>query len=1444
MTSYQLLNVTTSHTITASFASYPDWIFPSNSLAFWIAADKLAANDGGRVGTWHDFSGHTGTMYQATLPSQPEFKTNVINGKPVVRFDGVRAMTNDALHADWPMSNTTVYVVFKAASPAQNYFYRAMPDDSANRFLTHLPWSGPTVYFDFGNTTAGRVQTAFDGGTDAHIWSMRSEYGVGQDLWRDAISKVSDISGISFNPAGKTFEIGTQVNGDIAEILIFNEALDFADNQRVGHYLQTKYGISGDYIDPHQVDLQMAIETDAFYPAPSVDQFTYTLTVTNIGPTNASGVAVSDPLPAGITYVSDDSGGDYNDTTGVWVIGGLAYQASTTLVLTVSQDAGTGDQVITNTATVSAAETDWEASNDSASVSHRANHESLTPGDYLRRMKITFPGYTKDETLTNFPALVKLDESLVGFRYRDFASGAGGDLRFAAADGLTALGYEVEEWNAGGTSYVWVKLRELAVGTHIWAYWGNASGATAPAYTTNGLAWNAGYEAVYHLAQSGTNVLDATANDYHGVTNNGVVQGSEGRISSGYEFDGTDDYVACDPRIFNSIPASFSVEWWLKPATAINWNQKMRAAGGEWNRWLFHANVSGSVSVGTRNNVASRIDVANAITNVNEWMHWGFTLDNGVARLYKDGIQLGEKLASDLSTASWNGFWMGRENTDTLDGTLDEVRISNVGWSSNWVWASVMNQDPATYGSFVAFDEALGAPVIENRQAIDISRTAGTMRGYLSATGGVPTSVWLYWGETDGLGDRAAWSNTNGPAANHVVGLITNRVTTLQPSKTYQYRYFASNVYGMAWATPTTNFATAASNEYAITAVAGDFGSVVPSGTEFVTNGANSSVYNFFPDGGYEITNVFVDGTSVGTPGSYQLLNVQTDHTVAVYFGIQQHDIAITQAVGGVIAPATHAPIENGSTSQVFTITADTEYYLHDLVVDGASQGQLYTYQFTNVTNDHSITAVFNAVPALPVTNGVVLWLDADTLNATNGQGVAWWQDLSGLDHHVEQSTVVERPVLVANAVNGVRPSVYFPAAADAHMLRSDALGFGADPAMSVIVVAKGPNSDGHRYLHLGDSAGGGGKIISFCTDAAVRYNDGNRIMNQRQQGSYSIGVWTRNAGDDHVDPLYWQNGMVGTQRSGDNTPPNLVGLEDEETLIGRGRSGTGDIADELDGHIAELIVFNRAITAEEQRQIGRYLGVKYDIGTGYGTEFLPGGVDDPVLWLSAEAMYNVTNGQKIAAWEDLSGNGRRVTQGTAAYQPVYVEGAFNGLPALRFDAGDDRLSRGDALGFTGDPAITVFFVAKGPDEDENRFFQIGDSAGAGGRVLSYGAEVAIRYNNGNKIWANDRITGRFAIGAITRNGGDTYLSPMFYKNGILATSTGGGADSTLAGLQNERTWVGAGWDGSGDLNHTLKGDLAELLVYNRVLNATERQAVGEYLTNKYKMRSTLFQIR
>jgi uncharacterized repeat protein (TIGR01451 family) len=76
----------------------------------------------------------------------------------------------------------------------------------------------------------------------------------------------------------------------------------------------------------------LSIAKSASPPAPTFGQnVTFTVTVNNNSATGATGVVVTDLLPTGLTYVSDDGGGAYDSGSGQWTVGSLAGTASATL---------------------------------------------------------------------------------------------------------------------------------------------------------------------------------------------------------------------------------------------------------------------------------------------------------------------------------------------------------------------------------------------------------------------------------------------------------------------------------------------------------------------------------------------------------------------------------------------------------------------------------------------------------------------------------------------------------------------------------------------------------------------------------------------------------------------------------------------------------------------------------------------------------------------------------------------------------------------------------------------------------------------------------------------------------------------------------------------------------------------------------------------------------
>ena len=182
----------------------------------------------------------------------------------------------------------------------------------------------------------------------------------------------------------------------------------------------------------------------------------------------------------------------------------------------------------------------------------------------------TLSGYFGSSDLRNVPVLFRISESAVdGFHYSDcLANGA--DLAFSSkSDFSDRLPCEVDEWNAGGTSLVWVKVPALSgTGTKIYMRWGRE---TAAGNLPSTEVW-ADYIGAWHFSSidpeigakdSGPRRLHAASSSSGG--NPSVVDGMLGKAvtspTSHYFVAPSHDHFV---DTYDNMPVNFTAEIWFK----------------------------------------------------------------------------------------------------------------------------------------------------------------------------------------------------------------------------------------------------------------------------------------------------------------------------------------------------------------------------------------------------------------------------------------------------------------------------------------------------------------------------------------------------------------------------------------------------------------------------------------------------------------------------------------------------------------------------------------------------------------------------------------------------------------------------------------------------------------------------------------------------------------
>ncbi len=112
------------------------------------------------------------------------------------------------------------------------------------------------------------------------------------------------------------------------------------------------------------------------------------------------------------------------------------------------------------------------------------------------------------------------------------------------------------------------------------------------------------------------------------------------------------------------------------------------------------------------------------------------------------------------------------------------------------------------------------------------------------------------------------------------------------------------------------------------------------------------------PKTGYHISEVIIDGKSMGKITEYIFSNVKSDHTISVRFSINRYSIKANPGENGTIIPTGEISVPHGS-DQKFTIIPNKNFRIADVVVDGISVGAKEEFIFKNVTTEHTISAIF-----------------------------------------------------------------------------------------------------------------------------------------------------------------------------------------------------------------------------------------------------------------------------------------------------------------------------------------------------------------------------------------------------------------------------------------------------------------------------------------------------
>lgn len=227
---------------------------------------------------------------------------------------------------------------------------------------------------------------------------------------------------------------------------------------------------------------------------------------------------------------------------------------------------------------------------------------------------------------------------------------------------------------------------------------------------------------------------------------------------------------------------------------------------------------------------------------------------------------------------------------------------------------------------------------------------------------------------------------------------------------------------------------------------------------------------------------------------------------------------------------------------------------------------------------------------ALPVTSGLAAHFRADTLELNDAGGVALWHDTSGHNRHLS-AVVYNQPSYEVNEING-RPVLRFNGGTAALIATLDQP-LATDDFAAFVVARRSvtPGANG-RLLSFGasgqlvdfDNPAAGVALFDAGTSYATYYNLAQRAAGPAHAAGANVLEVNAAAG---VAPVVRQNGTAGPAGSA-----TTWALQINRLVIG----SRPDLADFYAGDIAEVVLYDRALTAGEATQVRNYLAARFAI--------------------------------------------------------------------------------------------------------------------------------------------------------------------------------------------------------------------------------------------------------
>lgn len=325
-------------------------------------------------------------------------------------------------------------------------------------------------------------------------------------------------------------------------------------------------------------------------------------------------------------------------------------------------------------------------------------HNFTSNWKYFKNIKIntSSSGTLIQDTLSNFPLLIKLDSSNFNFNQAD---DTGNDIRFFTSDSIS-INFEIEYYSSTKKeALLWLNISSILPNNnsqYITMKWGNIN-ASSKSNSSAVFSESNHYIGVWHF---GENFNDATALKNHGNKIGFIEFDSTSAIGSGIHLYENNSYIELDNESNFDITDDITISAWVKAdsLSKYSWNDAILSKGEDAYS-LSRAIGKDVFSMTSKPEELSSSLSAEGFTQLNDLkLHYLTGVKRGDSLfIYTDGNKEGSYYHPQKISQNDSPLLIGTKSTtnqvvDIFHGLIDEVRISNIGRSSSWIKLSYENQ--------------------------------------------------------------------------------------------------------------------------------------------------------------------------------------------------------------------------------------------------------------------------------------------------------------------------------------------------------------------------------------------------------------------------------------------------------------------------------------------------------------------------------------------------------------------------------------------------------------------------------------------------------------------------------------------------------------------------------------------------------------------------------